>query len=115
MDALTETVTRLDGGGTLRVDSRGCEEWRDARGQLHRDGGPALKHDGFEAWYVHGLRHRVEGPAVSWASNGAFAWWLNGHRHRADGPALRDADGHEEWWVDGQRVIPAGTPLRRVA
>ena len=36
---------------------------------------------------------------------GCQRWLLpNGRRHRVDGPAVTYADGCEEWWVDGQQI-----------
>lgn len=33
-----------------------------------------------EKWYLNGLLHREDGPAVEW-SNGVTDWWLNGNRY----------------------------------
>ena len=43
--------------------------------------------DGTKEWYLNGQLHRVDGPAIEYAS-GTKAWWLNGKRHRVDGPAI---------------------------
>lgn len=38
---------------------------RDAKGRLHRDGGPAVENpDGSFVWYRYGQIHRLDGPAV---------------------------------------------------
>ncbi len=50
-----------------------------AQGQLHCDSGPAVVHeDGYEAWYLNGLRHRQGGPAINNPHNGYTAWYENG-------------------------------------
>jgi hypothetical protein len=50
-------------------------------------------------WYLNGVRHRTDGPAVELA-NGTKAWYLNGKRHRTDGPAVEFADGTKGWWLN---------------
>jgi hypothetical protein len=56
--------------------------------------------NGDREWYVNGVRHRTDGPAVEWA-DGDREWWLNGAPHRTDGPAVEWADGTREWYVNG--------------
>jgi hypothetical protein len=50
------------------------------RGELHREGEPAIiTSDGEFAWFLNGLRHREDGPAVMWLSgNLPDGWWLDG-------------------------------------
>ena len=43
---------------------------------------------------------RVEGEYT----NGYKSWWLNGLRHREDGPAVEYADGSNEWWLNGVKM-----------
>jgi hypothetical protein len=57
---------------------------------------------GDRTWWLHGVRHRHDGPAEEFAS-GARVWWLNGEKHREDGPAEEHADGAKTWWFHGQR------------
>jgi hypothetical protein len=45
--------------------------------------------------------HRTDGPAVV-RTDGHESWWLNGQRHREHGPAVIEPGGHEEWWWDGR-------------
>jgi hypothetical protein len=52
-------------------------------------------------WYQNGKCHRLDGPAVEYAS-GYKAWWLNGERHRLDGPAIECEDGSKEWYIEGE-------------
>jgi len=46
----------------------------------------------YRAWYVHGQRHRIDGPAVEMSHpDGAIketTWYLHDKCHREDGPAL---------------------------
>ena len=57
--------------------------------------------DGDKFWYLNGLSHREDGPAIELA-NGYKAWWFNGERHREDGPAIERPDGTKEWWLYGK-------------
>ena len=57
--------------------------------------------NGDKQWYLYGILHREDGPAVEGA-NGDKEWWLNGKRHREDGPAFEYADGYKEWYLDGE-------------
>lgn len=51
------------------------EWWRN--GKLHRDGGlPAIEYDDGSEWWVDGVRHRLDGPAISDGVVGF--WYLNG-------------------------------------
>ena len=36
--------------------------------------------------------------------NGKEEWRLNGERHRVDGPAVTYADGYEEYWLNGHKA-----------
>lgn len=88
-----DTVTRLKDGSSLTIygDSYtdghmpGERIWRNAQGQYHRAGG----------------------PAVEWPT-GHKEWWQNGQRHREDGPAIeRATPGNDEYWLKGARVKSA--------
>jgi hypothetical protein len=51
--------------------------YRNAKGDLHREDGPAVELDNvYKAWYQNGLRHRLDGPAVE-LHNGYNAWYVN--------------------------------------
>jgi len=52
---------------------------------------------GNKRYYQNGKLHRIDGPAVIWAS-GETLWCFNGLWHRADGPAL------ELWYIRDKRV-----------
>ena len=54
---------------------------------------------GNKRWYLNGLLHREDGPAVEYLT-GTKVWYLNGKYHREDGPAVEYADGNKEWWLN---------------
>lgn len=56
-------------------------EWRNEKGQFHREDGPALE-------YV----------------NGGKGWFINGNLHREDGPAIERDDGTKFWYLKGNQV-----------
>jgi hypothetical protein len=87
----------------LFVDEDGTREWY-VNGLLHRTDGPAVEWaDGDRYWYVNGKRHRSDGPAVERA-NGSCFWYVNGQLHRADGPAIEWPDDSCKWYLNGQQL-----------
>ena len=42
-----------------------------------------------------GRPHNVDGPAISY-SNGDYEYWIHGERHRKDGPAV--VIGDQQYW-----------------
>ena len=76
--------------------------WRNSKGQIHRDFGPATDEAGTRRWYRNGIMHREDGPAYT-GDDGEQAWYLNGEIHREDGPAVVRPDGKQEWWKNGKR------------
>jgi hypothetical protein len=62
------------------ISKTGTKSWFNAKGELHRDDGPAVEWaDGDKEWYQNGLWHREDGPAVEW-HNGSKWWILKGNR-----------------------------------
>ena len=61
-----------------------------------------------EEWWLNGLRHREDGPAIE-SKNGGEEWWLNGKRHREDGPAIRNIS-KSSWFCEGLRHREDGPP-----
>jgi len=60
---------------TVTTCSNGDMHWRNARGQLHREDGPAIICvNGDKRWYMNDMRHRGDGPAIEHA-NGEIQWW----------------------------------------
>jgi len=50
-------------------------------------------------YYLNGLFHRTDGPAVE-QTNGTKEWFVNDKRHREDGPACEWYDGSKSWWLN---------------
>ena len=59
--------------------------------------------NGDKEWWVNGVRHREDGPAIERA-NGDKVWYLNGVRHREDGPAAEYANGEKKWYINGELI-----------
>lgn len=53
--------------------------------------------NGSKQWFLNGVRHREDGPAVENA-NGMKIWYLNGKLHREDGPATIHVSGAMSYW-----------------
>jgi hypothetical protein len=71
-------------------------------GLCHRLDGPAIEYfNGDKCWYFEGKLHRVDGPAVEYP-NGYKAWWVNGKLHREDGPAIEYPNGDKQWYLNGK-------------
>lgn len=98
-------VTAAEAAGVegVRVDRGGGRvAWlHPETGQLHRLGGPA-EEGVTQAWWVAGVRHRLDGPAE--VTPGFEQWWRHGLVHRADGPAAEHVNGKRTWVVDGDVV-----------
>ena len=63
-------------------------EYRNEKGQLHREDGPAREWDnGSKEWCINGKLHREDGPAVEW--HGGDKWWC-----------LNDKSYSEKEWQD---------------
>mgnify|MGYP006078006563 CR=1 FL=1 len=58
---------------------------------------------GNKYWYLNGLFHREDGPAIEWV-NGSKEWYLNGNLHREDGPTYEGINGHKEWYYHGKQI-----------
>jgi hypothetical protein len=85
---------------TILQDGR--QEWRLQNGLLHRLDGPAVIYaSGTQAWWLQGKRHRSDGPAMIW-QDGTQEWWLHGRRHRSDGPAMIWRSGTQDWFLNGR-------------
>jgi len=81
-------------------------EYYDKTHLLHNKYRPAREDDnGTEFWYIHGERHRSDGPAVYVVGNKwrgeYYEWWYHGKRHRVDGPAVIHVCEYELWYIDG--------------
>jgi len=67
-----------------------------------------LLSDGTQVWYLDGVLHRTDGPAIVYAE-GTEVWCLFGVRHRTDGPAVIRPDGTEVWIYNGVQISPLST------
>ncbi len=59
--------------------------------------------NGTKFWYVDDKLHRLDGPAVEFASGSKF-WYQNDQWHRLDGPAIEYADGTKFWYVKNKNI-----------
>ena len=92
------------------IDKMGTKRWY-LNGIPHREDGPAVEMaDGTQIWCFKGNYHRLDGPAVEMA-DGSKEWWINGKIHREDGPAIIGADGDKEWWINGKLHRLCGTAI----
>lgn len=55
---------------------------------------------GNEYWYIEGLLHREDGPAVVYKS-GVKYWYRHGEKHREDGPCEEHCDGYMVYCLFG--------------
>jgi hypothetical protein len=62
-----------------------------------------IDEDGNKRYYLNGLLHREDGPAVEYVNRSKF-WYQNGFLHRIDGPAVMFFDGDTYWWFHGQEI-----------
>ena len=86
----------------VEIDQKGTKIWRNAKGQKHREDGPAIEYtDGLKFWYINGKLHREDGPAIV-TEDGGNLWYINGQLHREDGPAIEYVDGTKEWYINGK-------------
>lgn len=64
--------------------------------------------DGSCEWFEQGLRHRLDGPAVTWNGDRGRWWYRHGKRQRSDGPAFESSSGDAEWWCEGELLARRG-------
>ena len=57
---------------------------------------------GTKGWRLHWMYHRDNGPAIIY--NQYQAWWQHGQLHRTDGPARILEDGTIEYWINGKQL-----------
>lgn len=73
--------------------------WRTEEGKFHRIGAPAHEFDnGDKVWYVNGLRHNEEGPAIQLA-NGENHYYIEGKE--------LSLDQFQQWKLDGIKAQAA--------
>lgn len=64
-----------------------------------------INSQGNKEWYLNGVLHREDGPAVEYA-NGTKQWLIDGRLHREDGPAIEWPNGTKQWWLNGRLIEP---------
>src|ERR1700691_3594237 len=73
-------------------------------GLHHREDGPAIIYsDGRMYYFLNGERHREDGPAIIW-KDGTIEYYLNGKRHREDGPAIIYSDGRMYYFLNDKNI-----------
>jgi len=88
--------------GYFEIDSDGTKRWY-LNGKLHRLDGPAVEYaSGTKKWYLNDELHRLDGPAIEYI-DGTKCWYLNDKRHRLDGPAIEYIDGTKCWYLNDKR------------
>ena len=58
----------------------GTKIWRNERGEIHREDGPAVIYpNGKQCWYINGKFHREDGPAfISYGGTSVhYEYWFN--------------------------------------
>ena len=66
---------------------------------------PIIDNIGNKAWFnAKGQRHREYGPAIELV-NGYKAWWINNKLHREDGPACEYVSGGKQWFINGKQIL----------
>jgi len=62
----------------MTVNSIGTRMWKNKKGELHREDGPAVYTlEGTMCWYRNNKLHREDGPAIMF-TNGLYGYYLNG-------------------------------------
>jgi len=94
------------------------EEYKNVNGDYDKSNGPAVVfNDGSYVWYHNGKEHNENGIAKHIVNVGDF-YFVNGLQHRLDGPAviwysLGVPNDHliepkikmKEWWYSGKHII----------
>lgn len=115
-----EVILDIDDDTDWITEGFSRETWYNQDGLIDRPNGPArivmnqldeklpMKHE----WYVDGVRHRDDGPAVvKYNLHGDVQreeWFHKGRLHRVDGPAIYEVDESHNivvlsaWYVDGK-------------
>ena len=74
------------------VSKWGHIHYYDKKGKLHRNFGPAEIIPGYQCWYQHGFEHRLDGPAVTFAS-GKKMYYIFGMEY-----------DEEQYWKEVERL-----------
>jgi hypothetical protein len=100
-------VLKINNGNDIPENYTGNTEFPNGdkywylNGLWHREDGPAIEwSNGGKEWWVNGMLHRLDGPAIE-SLNGSKHWYLNNKRHRVDGPAVEFSNGNKKWYLNG--------------
>ncbi len=86
------------------IDKYGNIFYYNKKGKYHNDNGPAvIWTNGDKEWYMNGIRHRIDGPAIEWEIECYVEWWFNGELHREDGPAVEAQNGLKLWYINNMQ------------
>lgn len=95
-------MTKEEDGVEIKLGKDGATFWY-LHGVVHRDDGPAVVYpNGEKWWFQFGKQHREDGPAIERA-DGSKQWFRDGLCHRDDGPAFEGADGRKEYYLNGEK------------
>ena len=77
----------------VTVYENGDKIWRNDKGQLHNEHGPAAEWaDGGKAYWLNDKLNRTDGPAIEWA-DGSKSYYLNGKYY-----------SHEDWRKEVEKL-----------
>lgn len=65
----------------------------------NEDGHAVMYFNGTRAWYLNGILHRIDGPALLFRTVGVYGSRTDFHIE--DGPAITPFDDRHEWYVEG--------------
>ena len=95
-------MTKEKDGVEIKLGKDGATFWY-LHGVIHRDDGPAVvRPNGDKWWYQYGKQDREDGPAIEYA-DGSKQWFRDGLCHREDGPAFEGADGRKDYYLNGEQ------------
>jgi hypothetical protein len=69
-------------------------------GLYHKLDGPAVSYGEKQEYFIHGIRHRLDGPAIYYPGR-HIAYYVNGKLHKLDAPALIYPGNYESYYVNG--------------
>ena len=95
-------VIKLDNQMVLTIAQDGTKRWVTNEGIRHREDGPSIEYpNGEKRWFKNDKLHRLGAPAIYGAAY--EAWYLDGLCHRVDGPA-QTCDGEKNWFYYGKSI-----------
>ena len=52
---------------SIKIEYKDRIVYENEQGRFHRLDGPSREFkDGYKEWYINGIRHREDGPAIEW-------------------------------------------------